>query len=735
MFNENYSQPAAFQEEEYSGVVENITYQNTDNGYTVAQLALEKSSQNITFVGNFPGLNIGETLKLRGTWTKHSKYGRQFEVKSYELKLPSTLEGIKKYLGSGLIPDIGPSTAESIVMYFGEDTLEILDTQPKRLKEVPGIGKKRTARIIAAWQEQRDIKDIMIFLQSHGASTNLAVKLYKTYGHETVQVIKNNPYQMAKDIFGVGFKTADQIALKLGLEKDSPFRIRAALAHILDQESSEGHCFAEEGDLLQKTTKLLNVPEPACQTQLDTLDFSRELIRVDGAVYLPYLYEIEKSTASHIRRISSTLLDCLERLKKVDFNQEFFELDFSNNIQLTDQQRKAIVMSLTNRFSILTGGPGTGKSTIVNSIIKLLDKYQGSVKLAAPTGRAAKRLIETTGIEAKTIHRLLEYSPSEGYQFQKNEDSPLKTDMIIVDEASMMDILLSNSLLSAIPDGTHVLLVGDVDQLPSVGPGNVLKDIIASDSVPVTRLDTIFRQAEDSFIIVNAHRINKGELPEFPKEASDFFLFPVEEPEKAALWVQDIVMRRIKTKFGFDPEKDIQVLSPMHRGACGVKELNRILQEQLNPFSPFQGEYQHGFRKFRKGDRIMQIRNNYEKQVFNGDIGYIKSLDAEEQTLILEFDERIVSYEYNEMDEIVHAYAISIHKSQGSEFPVVVIPLLTQHYMMLQRNLLYTAITRARKLVVLVGSKKAIAMAVKNNRPALRNTRLEFYLAETTSGE
>ena len=680
-------------------------------------------------------MNIGETVKLRGTWTKHSKYGRQFEVKSYELKIPSTLEGIKKYLGSGLIPDIGPSTAESIVHYFGEGTLDILDNHPERLQEVAGIGKKRTSRIIAAWQEQRDIKDIMIFLQSHGAGSNLAVKLYKVYGRETVQVIKNNPYQMAKDIFGVGFKTADRIALRLGIKQDSPFRIQAALIYILEQMSSEGHCFADEPELLQKTGKLLNIPEEACKSQVNLLNFSRELIRVNEAIYLPYLFEVEKSTAEHVRRINSTLLDRLDLFKKIDFNQEFFELDLSNNIQLTNQQRKAIRMSLTSSFSVLTGGPGTGKSTIINSIIKLLDKYQCTVRLAAPTGRAAKRLIETTGIEAKTIHRLLEYSPGEGYQFQKNEDSPLKADMIIIDEASMMDILLSNSLLSAIPEGTHVLLVGDVDQLPSVGPGNVLKDIIASGFVPITRLDTIFRQAEDSFIIVNAHRINAGELPEFSKEASDFFLFPVEEPEKAALWVQDIVMRRIKTKFGFDPEKDIQVLSPMHRGACGVKELNRILQEQLNPFNPFHGEYQHGFRKFRQGDRVMQIRNNYEKQVFNGDIGYISKMDAEEQTLQLEFDERLITYEYNEMDEIVHAYAISIHKSQGSEFPVVVIPLLTQHYMMLQRNLLYTAITRARKLVVLVGSKKAIAMAVKNNRPALRNTRLEIYLIDPKFSE
>ncbi len=726
------------------GTLERLTYHNDENGYTVAKLVPRGKSYEVTITGALAGVSVGEYLRLQGIWTTHPRYGRQFEVHRYAIKLPATVEGIRKYLGSGLVKGVGPVTAGRIVDYFGLQTLEVIEDNVSRLHEVPGIGPKRVARITRAWEEQKQIKEIMLFLQSHGVSTGLAVRIYKHYGESAVGVVTHSPYRMARDIYGIGFKTADRIARQMGVALDAPDRIQAGLRYVLGTFSNEGHCYAHRDALVAAAAKLLEVAAGVCEVQLDALIAAEEVIAAatramtdesapSSAIYLPPFYYAEQGVASRIRLLLSHPRDRLEVFQNVDWEKAFAWLESRSTLRLVEAQRAAIAMALTRRISILTGGPGTGKSTITGSLINLLDAKDRTVLLAAPTGRAAKRLNEATGLPAKTLHRLLEFKPGLGSTFLRDQENPLDTDLLIVDEASMIDILLMNHLLKAIEAGTHLLLVGDVDQLPSVGPGNVLRDLIDSDTIPITRLQTIFRQSEDSYIIVNAHRINQGEMPLFPVQAADFYFFRQSDPNEAAGLVVDIVARRIPQKFGLDPFGDIQVLSPMYRGPVGVAALNQRLQAELNPPAEDKASWSQGTRTFRVGDRVMQLINDYDRQVFNGDMGAILAIDIEEQIVTVNFDGNSVEYEFTQLDELVHAYAVSVHKSQGSEFPAVVIPLLTQHYMMLQRNLLYTAVTRARQLVVLVGDRRAIAMAVRNNRIAHRNTGLVASLCHSGS--
>jgi len=713
------------------GTLERITFQNNETGYSVARLIPRGKRYEVTIVGNLAGVNAGESLRLQGWWINHPQYGRQFEFSSYTVQLPATIEGIRKYLGSGLIKGIGPVTANRIVNHFGIKTLSVIEDSPQLLKEVEGVGEVRTSWIVKAWEEQKQIKEIMVFLQGHGISTGLAVKIFKQYQDSAIQIVSTDPYRLAKDIFGIGFKTADTIAHQMGLSSHSPTRLQAGLLHTLRTLSEEGHCYATQAQLTAEANKLLEVGEPIIQEQLEVLISQKEVVAEDTAIYLPPFLYAEQGVASKLHQIQLASQDRLKHFLSVDWQKMFTWLDHQDAIRFTDQQRTAIQMALTQKISILTGGPGTGKSTITSGIIRLLRANGGSVVLAAPTGRAAKRLGEATGLEAKTIHRLLEYNPLATTPFTRDHHNPLDADLIIIDEMSMVDILLMYHLLNAIEVGSHLLFVGDDDQLPSVGPGNVLRDLITSETIAVTRLDTIFRQPEGSLIIVNAHRINHGEMPLFSKNAQDFFLFPEEDPQKAADWVIDLVTQRIPNRFHYNPQEDIQVLSPMHRGAAGVRELNQRLQALLNPPTPGKPEIVLGHHTIRQGDRVMQIRNNYERRVFNGDLGRVILVNLEDHMVTVEFDSHLVDYDFSEMDELIHAYAASIHKAQGSEFPVVVIPLLTQHYRMLQRNLLYTGVTRARRVAVLVGSKKAIYIAVKNDRVTQRNTRLAERLKDS----
>jgi exodeoxyribonuclease V alpha subunit len=726
------NQPFPLQDLE--GTLERITFQNEENGYTVAKVVPRGKSYEITVVGPLSGAQVGEAVRLRGLWTTHPQYGRQFEVHTYSVKLPATEEGIRKYLGSGMIKGIGPVMADRIVDTFGLETLAVIEDEVNRLREVDGIGFIRERRIADAWEEQKQIKALMLFLQAHDVSTGLAVKIYKAYGDAALGVVRTDPYQLEKDIYGIGFKTADKIAQKLGLDPDAPTRLQAGIRYTLSRFSDDGHCYAPRRALIDEAARLLEVPADACEAQLKVLVTEEDVIvesleeseRHPGktAVYLPPFYYAEVGVANKIRQLRDGERDRLASYQAIDWEMAFDWLDGRNPFQLVPSQREAVRMALTERVSVLTGGPGTGKTTITKAIIQLLQAKGHSVLLAAPTGRAAKRLSELTGLPAKTIHRLLEFSPGEGSIFLRDRENPLDADMIIVDEASMIDILLMNHLLKAVEVGCHLLVVGDIDQLPSVGAGNVLRDLIACETIPVTRLETIFRQAEDSYIIVNAHRINQGQMPVFAENARDFFLFRFSEPEAAADMLIDVVARRIPRTFGYDPQTSIQVLSPMHRGAVGVTALNQRLQATLNPSDGGKVETQHGSRVFRVGDRVMQIRNDYTRQVFNGDLGQVTGINLIDHQVTVDFDGVPVEYEFAELDELVHAYAISIHKSQGSEFPVVVIPMLTQHYVMLQRNLLYTAVTRAEELVVLVGDRRALGIAVRNHRIARRNTRL-----------
>jgi exodeoxyribonuclease V alpha subunit len=736
--------------ESLSGSVERITYYNAENGYSVIRLRPERSTKAgvaavgrdglVTVTGNLPELSPGEHLRLSGGWSSHPKHGIQFQVEVCEQTLPATVVGIRRYLGSGLVKGIGPRLAERIVACFGAQTLEVIERHPERLREVPDIGLKRSQQIAAAWEEQKHVKEIMLFLHGHGVSTNLAIKIYKQYGDQALPVVQNDPYRLARDIFGVGFKTADKIARALGLPTDHPSRIEAGVIYTLQEMNDAGHVYAPHPELVERAAGLLELPRDVIPAAIERLSGQGRVIQellpapdsaVDGApelaVYLVPYYEAETGTAKHLRRLAGS-----RTLPGLGI-QTRFKL-FGGDENLSEEQRSAVEMALASPVSILTGGPGTGKTTCIQTLLAALDESGKRYALASPTGRAAKRLSEATGRPASTIHRLLGYSPGEGFKF--NTSNPLPVDFLVIDEASMLELPLAQNLLRALRPGTHLLLVGDVDQLPSVGAGDVLRDVISSGMVPVTRLVTIFRQAAGSLIITNAHRINQGQMPFFQPEIhaskgeqhSDFFLFAAESPEEAANWVIDVVSERIPRKFGLDSRAQIQVLAPMYRGACGVNALNERLQATLNPANPNKAEKLLFGQVFRLGDKLMQLQNNYDKDVFNGDMGLLVGLDSTQHTLAVSFEGRQVFYDWSEVDQLVLAYAISVHKSQGAEFPCVVIPLVTQHYLMLQRNLLYTAITRARELCVLVGSRRAIGMAVRNNAVSRRYTALSWRL-------
>lgn len=738
-----------------SGSVERITYYNPENGYSVIRLRPDQRRTPgmnreglVTATGNLPEISPGEHLRLRGEWTNHPKHGLQFQVEVCEQTLPATIDGIRRYLGSGLVKGIGPRLADRIVSHFGLDTLDIIENHPERLSEVEDIGPKRSKQICKAWNDQKQVKEIMLFLHSYGVSTNLAVKIYKQYGEEALDVVQQDPYRLARDIHGVGFKTADKIAQSMGLPRDAPSRVDAGVVYALNESTNEGHVYIPEEELVEQAASLLGLSSDLVRPGMERLEqderIQRELLpvgtptpnRPDGsglgeapalygtlAVYLTPLYRSEKGTAERLAALANAMPTRLS-----DLPPAFLTLD----PVLSAEQQAAIRTAIGNPVSVITGGPGTGKTTCLKALIAVLESAHKKYALASPTGRAAKRLSQATGRPASTIHRLLGFSPGEG--FKQNSENPLDVDLLVVDEASMLDLILANNLLKALRPGTHLLLVGDVDQLPSVGAGDVLRDIIASGQAVVTRLSVIFRQAADSLIITNAHRINQGELPLFPGPAlqkshkNDFFLFPAESPEEAADWVVDIVCNRIPQKFGLHPLEDIQVLAPMYRGGAGVSILNHRLQEALNPRELMKPEKTLYGQTFRPGDKVMQTQNNYEKDVYNGDIGFVYAINPVEQTLTIDFEKRAVNYDFSEADQLVLAYATSVHKAQGSEFPAVVIPLVTQHYMMLQRNLLYTAITRAKRLCILVGSMRAIAMAVRNNKVAHRYTALDWRL-------
>ncbi len=733
--------------EQLTGSVERITFYNPENGYSVVRLRPDQRRMFgadreglVTLTGNLPELTPGEFLRLNGQWVNHPKHGMQFTVETCEQALPATVSGIRRYLGSGLIKGIGPRLAERIVEKFGAETLDVIERRPDLLREVADIGPKRTRLIAAAWAEQKQVKEIMLFLHGHGISTNLAVKIYKQYAEQSLVVVQNDPYRLARDIHGIGFKTADKIARALGLPLDHPSRLEAALVYVLGQNSEDGHVYSLQAELVKQTAELLEMGEGLVEAALARLQRDGRVMieavpsgRTPGgqtskvgetvgpyrlpAVYLAPFYYGETGVAERLSTLNYTLPSRLSDLPPV-----FAHLD----VTLSTEQKAAIHTALTHPLSVLTGGPGTGKTTALKALIGVMEDAGKKYALASPTGRAAKRLAEATGCGASTIHRLLGFSPKEGFKF--NADNPLPVDLLVVDEASMIDLLLMNTLLKALQPGTHLLLVGDIDQLPSVGAGDVLRDIIDSGLAPVNRLSTIFRQAAGSQIITNAHRINQGLIPTFLRDSQDFFLFPAEEPEEAAQWVQEVVSVRIPEKFGFRPLEDIQVLAPMYRGAAGVHALNERLQAALNPPDSRKVEKALFGITFRQGDKVMQTQNNYDKEVFNGDIGRVSGIDLVEHSLEVTIDGKPVIYDWSECDQLVLAYAVSVHKAQGSEFPVVVIPLVTAHYLMLQRNLFYTGITRARKLCVLVGSLRAIGIAVKNNAVAQRNSALDWRL-------
>ncbi len=712
-----------------TGIVERVTYFNPENGYSVLRLTVNGQPEPVTVVGNLPEVTPGESLRLTGQWTTHTDYGRQFKAETCEQVLPATVEGIRRYLGSGLIKGVGPRTADKIVQTFGADTLTVIDATPHRLREVPDIGQKRYTAITLAWEQQKAIKEVMVFLQSHGVSVGLAVKIYKQYGDEALRIVRADPYRLARDIWGIGFKTADKIARALGLPADAPTRLEAGLAHTLSELADDGHVYAPPPDLLAAGAALLEAPADLLPAALDRLEADGRIKRetLPGlpapAVYLTPFYLAEVNAAQRLRTLLEAPATRLPEFRAPDWAWLFGQAaEKGSPITLSAEQQAAVQQALTHKACVLTGGPGTGKTTTLRALIRLLEIKGHPVALASPTGRAAKRLSEATGRPAQTLHRLLGFSPTQGFNF--NEHNRLPAHVVIVDEVSMLDLVLFNNLLKALEPAAHLVLVGDVDQLPSVGAGNVLKDLAASGRLPVLRLTTIFRQAAESHIITNAHRINQGQAPLFAKDASDFFLFAQDDPDQAADLLVEVVADRIPRRFGLDPLTEVQVLAPMHRGAAGVAALNQRLQTALNPPAPGKAERTLGGRTFRVGDRVMQLRNNYQKEAFNGDIGRVLNVDLEQHTLAVDFDGRPAFYEWAEADELQHAFAVSIHKAQGSEFSAVVVPMLTQHYVMLQRNLLYTAVTRAKKLCVLVGSRRAITLAVRNNTVAQRWTGL-----------
>ncbi|MFJ4435830.1 ATP-dependent RecD-like DNA helicase [Streptomyces sp. NPDC088923] len=717
--------------------LERVTFASEENGFTVARVDTGRGGgELLTVVGALLGAQPGEALRMRGRWGSHPRHGKQFVVENYTTVLPATIQGIRRYLGSGLVKGIGPVFADRITRHFGTDTLDVIESAPKRLIEVRGLGPKRVAKIIAAWEEQKAIKEVMVFLQSVEVSTSIAVRIYKKYGDDSIEVVKAEPYRLAADVWGIGFLTADRIARAVGIPEDSPERVKAGLQYALSQATDQGHCYLPEERLISDAVKLLGVDTGLvieCLGELaeDPEGVVRErLTDPDGqpvtGVYLVPFHRAELSLAGQVRRLLGAPDDRLAGFQDVDWGAALGWLAKKTGTTLAPEQEAAVRLALTRKVAVLTGGPGCGKSFTVRSVVELARARRAKVVLAAPTGRAAKRLAELTGAEASTVHRLLELKP--GGDAAYDRDRPLDADLVVVDEASMLDLLLANKLVKAVAPGAHLLLVGDVDQLPSVGAGEVLRDLLSEGGpVPAVRLTRIFRQARESGVVTNAHRINEGQHP-LTQGLKDFFLFAEEDTEAAGRLTVDVVARRIPARFGLDPRTDVQVLAPMHRGPAGAGTLNALLQQALTPPGPRTEEKRFGGRVFRVGDKVTQIRNNYEKGengVFNGTVGVVTGLDTVEQRLTVRTDEdEDVVYEFDELDELAHAYAMTIHRSQGSEYPAVVVPLTTSAWTMLQRNLLYTAVTRAKRLVVLVGSRRALGQAVRTVSAGRRHTGL-----------
>jgi exodeoxyribonuclease V alpha subunit len=719
--------------ETLSGVLERVTYHNAENGFCVLRVKARGQRDLVVVTGHAAAITAGEFISATGAWVNDREHGLQFKATHITTTQPTTLDGIEKYLGSGMIRGIGPTYARALVRAFGEAVFDLIEQQPERLREVTGIGDKRAARIVAGWADQKAIREIMLFLHAQGVGTSRAVRIFKTYGQEAIALITENPYRLSRDIRGIGFRTADQVAAKLGIEKEATIRLRAGLSFGLSEATSDGHCGLPVADLLKSTAELIEVRAELIETALDLELQDGELIAdtVAGApcVFLAGLYRSEQVIAERLRLLSSGR----PSWPLIDLDRAIPWVESRTKVTLAPSQRAALRLAVTAKVLVITGGPGVGKTTLVNSILKVLQAKGVAVALCAPTGRAAKRLTDSTGLDGRTIHRLLEADPSNG-GFKRNEENPLSCDLLVADEASMVDVPLMRALLRALPDQAALLIVGDVDQLPSVGPGQVLADIIASGAVPVIRLMEVFRQAATSRIVTNAHRINQGLMPELTApEGSDFYFVDAAEPEDALRKLLTMVSRRIPKRFGLDPVRDIQVLCPMNRGSLGARSLNIALQEALNPPGPVQVQ-RFGW-TFAPGDKVMQVTNDYERDVFNGDLGIISAIDPEEGALTVSFDGRPVEYRFGELDELVLAYATTIHKAQGSEYPVVVIPMTTQHYTMLARNLVYTGVTRGKRLVILVGQRKALAIAIRNGGTRRRWSKLREWLGSNDPGE